>query len=159
MKITFFKILILSIVSTGFFCTNSFAGNTFSLLNEGVPTVKTGNSINKDKPVINIYNFHLKRRCVNCLAIEKAVNQTLEKHFQKEVAAGLIKMNVINVEEDANKKIVEKFEVYGMGLYIVRTYKGKETIIDLTGDGVKYAKNKPEKFIKILKGKISENLK
>jgi hypothetical protein len=37
--------------------------------------------------------------------------------------------------------------------------KGKETTTDLTGDGFKFAKNKEERFIEILKNKITEYLK
>ncbi|MGE5354750.1 MAG: nitrophenyl compound nitroreductase subunit ArsF family protein [Deltaproteobacteria bacterium] len=158
MKILYFKFLLICSL-TGFIIINSCDGQSISDKQDNKTTIRSGKKSNKEKPVVYIYNFHLKRRCVNCLAMEKVVNQTLEKYFQNEVKAGQIKMEVINVEDDVNKKLVEKFEVYGMALYIVRSYKGKEKIIDMTGDGVKYAKNKPDKLIEILKSKISDNLK
>jgi hypothetical protein len=37
--------------------------------------------------------------------------------------------------------------------------KGKETTIDLTGDGFKFALNKEDKFIEILKTNIENLLK
>jgi len=63
------------------------------------------------------------------------------------------------VDDDANSKVAEKYQAFGSGLYVTRVFKGKETTTDLTGDGFKFAKNKEEKFIEILKNKISEYLK
>lgn len=111
------------------------------------------------KPILYIYNFHATRRCVSCVAIENTTTQALEKYFQKEVDEGRIKRFIINVDEKENKKLVEKYEVYGTALYLVRSFKGKENTIDLTAEGFKYAKNKPEKLLEVLKEKISENLK
>ena len=117
------------------------------------------NNLKTKEPVLYIYNFHSTRRCISCVAIENTTTQALEKYFQKEVDEGRIKRFIINVEDKENKKLVEKYEVYGTALYLVRSFKGKENTIDLTAEGFKYAKNKPEKLLEILKEKISENLK
>lgn len=113
----------------------------------------------KDKPTVLIYNFHITNRCASCIAIEEATTKTLNTYFAAEVKQGRIKRQILNVDADANKTISEKYQAFGSGLFITKVLDGKETTADLTGDGFKYAKNKEEKFIEILKNKITEYLK
>lgn len=112
-----------------------------------------------DKSTVLIYNFHITNRCVSCIAIEDATTKTLNNYFATELKQGRIKRQILNVDDDANKTISEKYQAFGSGLFVTRVFKGKETTTDLTGDGFKYAKNKEEKFIEILKNKITEYLK
>jgi hypothetical protein len=110
-------------------------------------------------PVVLVYNFHVTNRCVSCIAIEEATTKTLNTYFAAELKQGRIKRQVIDVDDKANQQIAEKYEAFGSGLFITRVYNGKETTTDLTGDGFKFAKNKEERFIEILKSKITEYLK
>lgn len=110
-------------------------------------------------PEVLIYNFHVTNRCASCIAIEEGTTKTLNTYFSAEVKNGRIKRQILNVDDDANQKISEKYQAFGSGLYVTRVFKGKETTTDLTGDGFKYAKNKEEKFIEILKKTISNYLK
>jgi hypothetical protein len=110
-------------------------------------------------PVVTVYNFHVTNRCVACKAIEEATTKTLNTHFAKEFKQGQIKRYILNVDDETNKSISEKYEMFGSGVVVSRMFKGKELTSDLTGDGFKYAKNKEEKFIEILKNKITEYLK
>jgi len=113
----------------------------------------------KDVPNVLVYNFHITNRCASCIAIEEATTKTLKTYFSTELKQGRIKQYILNVDDDANEKISEKYQVFGSGLFVTRVYKGKETTTDMTGDGFKYARNKEEKFIEILKTKITEYLK
>ncbi len=106
-----------------------------------------------------VYNFHVTNRCPSCIAIEEATTKTLNTYFAKEVKQGRIKRQILNVDDEANSKIAEKYQAFGSGMFVTRVYKGKETTTDLTGDGFKFAKNKEERFIEILKNKIQEYLK
>ena len=122
----------------------------------------TGQPMDKPKQELSkvlIYNFHVTNRCVSCIAIEEATTKTLKTYFAAELRQGRIKQYILNVDDDANSKVAEKYQAFGSGLYVTRVFKGKETTTDLTGDGFKFAKNKEEKFIEILKNKISEYLK
>ena len=112
-----------------------------------------------NKPKVLIYNFYATNRCVSCIAIEEATKKTLDKYFNSELKNGTIKLNVLCVDDEANTKLAEKYEAFGSALFVTRVYKGKETTTDLTGDGFKYAKNKQDRFIEILKNKITEYLK
>jgi len=111
-----------------------------------------------DKPVVKLYNFYITNRCAACIAIEEATTKTLNTYFATEVKQGRIKRQILNVDDDANKTVSEKYQVFGSGLIITRVFKGKETTADLTGAGFKYAKNKEEKFIELLKKQISDYL-
>lgn len=112
-----------------------------------------------DQSKVLIYNFHVTNRCVSCIAIEDATTKTLKTYFNNELKSGRIKRQILNVDDDANKTIAEKYQAFGSGVFVTKVYKGKETTTDLTGDGFKFAKNKEDKFIEILKNKISEYLK
>jgi hypothetical protein len=137
---------------------NLDANNSDPFLDENPKYNFYNENLKLSKPILYIYNFHSTRRCISCVAIENTTTLALEKYFQKEVEEGRIKRFIINVDEKENKKLVEKYEVYGTALYLVRSFKGKENTIDLTAEGFKYAKNKPDKLLEILKEKISENL-
>jgi hypothetical protein len=132
--------------------------NTDSASNE--VTENTITTINKEeKPKILIYSFHVTNRCASCIAIENATKKTLDTYFKTEVQKGIIKLSILSVDDEANAKIAEKYQAFGSALFVTRAFKGKETTSDFTGDGFKYAKNKEEKFIELLKNKISEYLK
>jgi hypothetical protein len=124
-----------------------------------VNTATDKNISNKDQSAVLIYNFHVTNRCVPCIAIEEATTKTLNKYFSREIKQGRIKRQILNVDDEANSKIAEKYQAFGSSMFVTKVIKGKETTSDLTGDGFKYAKNKEEKFIEELKNKISEYLK
>ena len=144
---------------------DSAAGSTNQSGNDSVSTVSVYDStaatttVITVKPTVLIYNFHITNRCVSCIAIEEATTKTLNTYFASEMKQGRIKRQILNVDEDANKTVSEKYQAFGSGLFITQVLKGNETTTDLTGDGFKYAKNKEEKFIEILKNKITEYLK
>lgn len=113
----------------------------------------------EEKPVVLVYNFHVTNRCASCVAIEEGTTKTLNTYFASEMKSGRIKRYIVNVDDEANSKIAEKYQAFGSGLYVTRVFKGKEMTTDLTGDGFKFAKNKEDRFIEILKTKIAEYLK
>ncbi|NMC98260.1 MAG: hypothetical protein GYA62_00870, partial [Bacteroidales bacterium] len=104
-------------------------------------------------------NFYATHRCASCIAIEDATKKTLDTYFAEAVKQGNIKQFSINIDDEANAKLCEKYQAYGSGIYLTQVLKGKETTIDLTGDGFKFALNKEDKFIEILKTNIENLLK
>ncbi len=121
-------------------------------------TVNSQQTIAKQS-VVMIYNFHVTNRCPSCIAIEEATTKTLNTYFAAEVKQGRIKRQIINVDDEANNKVSEKYQAFGSGLFVTKVFQGKETTTDMTGDGFKYAKNKEAKFIELLKKQITEYLK
>lgn len=116
-------------------------------------------NLNTDTPIVLVYNFYATHRCASCIAIENATQKTLETYFSKEINQGRIKQFSINIDDKANTKLCEKYQAFGSGIYLTQILKGKETTINLTGEGFKFALNKKEKFIEILKSNIENLLK
>lgn len=98
---------------------------------------------------VSVLYFHGKQRCITCRAIEKCA---------REVVAGMdpsqVEMRVIDISDDANSEIVEKYEVAWSSLILERG----EQSIDLTEMAFRYAKNNPEEFNTLLKGEITKML-
>ena len=98
---------------------------------------------------VSVLYFYGKQRCITCRAIEKCA---------REVVAGMspaqVEMRVIDISDDANSEIVEKYEVAWSSLILERG----EQSIDLTEMAFRYAKNNPEEFNTLLKGELTKML-
>lgn len=98
---------------------------------------------------VSVLYFHGKQRCITCRAIEKCA---------QEVVVGMdpsqVELRVIDISDDANSEIVEKYEVAWSSLILERG----EQSTDLTDMAFRYAKNNPEEFNTLLKGEITKML-
>lgn len=108
---------------------------------------------------LEVLYFHATRRCPTCMAIEENTRKTLNTYFSDQLKKGIIKLTIINVDEDKNKAIAEKYEATGSALFLTKTTGAKESKTDLTDYAFSYARNSPDKFINGLKNKINELLK
>jgi hypothetical protein len=108
---------------------------------------------------LEVLYFHATRRCPTCMAIEENTQKTLNTYFPDQLKKGTIKLTVINVDEDKNKAIAEKYEATGSALFLTKTAGGKESKNDMTDYAFSYARSSPDKFINGLKEKINELLK
>ena len=99
---------------------------------------------------VEAYYFHMSTRCVTCKAVEAEAKKNLESLYD-----GKVSFQAINLEDDANKAIVEKLKISGQTLLLV---KG-DTKINITNEGFMYAKGNPEKFKTIIKEKVDGLLK
>ena len=115
-------------------------------------------SLDKSVSKIVVLDFHTTHRCMTCNAIEANTKYTLETYFSKELKDHKITFQVINVDEEENEKIAEKFEASGTSLFLNVIKNGKETQINLT-DFAFMNGNDQEVFSKELKTKIDKELK
>ncbi|MBI9036097.1 MAG: thioredoxin [Bacteroidales bacterium] len=113
---------------------------------------------NGDSVKLKVYYFHNAHRCMTCNAIEKNTKETLETYFKKEVEAGEIQMVVLNAEEKQNRDLVNKYEIWGSSLVLVKFVDGKEDVESLTEFAFANARQNSEKFKSGLKEKIKEKL-
>ncbi len=121
--------------------------------------VKEVNSINEIiGNRVEVIDFHSTHRCMTCKTIEASVKHTLETYFYKELKNERITLQVINVDEEENYKIAEKFEATGTALFLNVIVDGKETQIDLTEFAFMKG-NDQETFANELKIKLEEELK
>ncbi len=108
---------------------------------------------------LKIVYFHAERRCPTCLSIEENTKKTLNTYFAKQLKEGTITLQVLNVEEDKNQALVEKYEADGSGLFLTKVAAGKESTTDFTNFSFSYSRNQADKFIAGLKAEIEKNLK
>ena len=107
---------------------------------------------------IEVIDFHSTHRCMTCNAIEANTEYTLNTYFEEELKSGEITFHSINVDEEGNYEMAEKFEASGTSLFLNIVINGKEEIINLTNFAFSKGKDK-EAFSKGLKVKIEEQLK
>ncbi len=110
-------------------------------------------------PKIEIYYFHPTRRCLTCLAIEANTKKTLDTYFENDLKSGLIVFQSVNVDEEINQKLAEKYEAAGSALWLTKIKNGSEKKTEMTNFAFSYGRTDPEKFINGLKEKINELLK
>lgn len=106
---------------------------------------------------IEVIDFHSTHRCMTCNAIEANTKYTLDTYFSKELTAQKITFKTVNVDEEENVKIAEKFEATGTSLFLNVIVDGKETQIDLTEFAFMSGNNKKE-FSAELKSKLEAEL-
>jgi len=116
-------------------------------------------SVFSQKTKLQIIYFHSEHRCPTCLSIESNTKKTLNTYFAKLVKDGTIKLQVLNVEDQKNQKLAEKYQAEGSSLYLTRINGKTETTKDLTNFAFSYSRNEPEKFIAGLKEEIEKKLK
>ena len=107
---------------------------------------------------IEVIDFYGTHRCVTCEAIEANSKYTIETFFQEAVEEGKLEFKTVNVDDDANYAMAERFEAAGTALFINVIKDGKEQHIDLTNFGFSKGRDK-EVFSTKLKEKIEEQLK
>ncbi|MFI3293393.1 MAG: nitrophenyl compound nitroreductase subunit ArsF family protein [Rikenellaceae bacterium] len=99
--------------------------------------------------VVTLYSFHTNQRCITCKAIEK-----LTREVVAEMKSDKIKLEVLNISDNWNEAIAEKYEVTWTSLIA-----DNGTRNDLTKMGFSYAKNQPEVFKAKLKEELTKMLK
>ena len=104
---------------------------------------------------VEIFYFHLTRRCVTCQAVEKVAGDAVRELYPDEIASGLVIFRSMNIEDKANESDAERVKAVGQCLLVV----SGDTRIDLTSSGFLYARTKPEKLRDELKNAIDPLLK
>lgn len=108
---------------------------------------------------LKIVYFHSERRCPTCISIEENTLKTLNTYFPGQLKDGTISFQILNVEDEKNQKLVEKYEAEGSSLFLTKIRGGRETTTDFTNFAFSYSRNQSEKFISGLKAEIEKNLK
>jgi thioredoxin-related protein len=133
----FILILIMSVVFIS--CNNKDKKETTTDPN-AVETTKSENL------KLQVYYFFSAHRCPSCNSIEENVKTVMNTKFSEEIKDGKVAISYLNIEDEANKAIVEKLQVYGSSLFLIQ-YKNKEEIVhDLTEYAFTYSRKQPEVF-------------
>ena len=108
------------------------------------------------KTKLEVLYFHATMRCPTCNAVEDNARKLLERDYKTQLDNGTIKFNSYNVDESANKTLVDKYQITFSTLLLI---KSDGTKTDLTGTGFQYALANPVKYETLLKAEIEKNIK
>ena len=117
---------------------------------------QTKQNAGASKPKLEVLYFHATMRCATCNAIENNAVKLLLKDFKSQMENGQIKFSSFNVDESANKALVEKYQISFSTLLLI---KSDGTKIDFTRNGFLYALANPDKYESLLKTEIEKILK
>jgi len=107
---------------------------------------------------IELIDFYGTHRCETCMAIEANSKYTVDTYFQDALKSGKLLFKTVNVDEEKNYALAEKFEAAGTSLFINVIKEGQEQHIDLTNFAFEKGRDQ-EAFSAELKQKIEEQLK
>lgn len=102
---------------------------------------------------VEVYYFHNERRCATCVAVEDESVKALNELYPEKMKSGEMTFLSVNIEDDANKALADKFKISGQTLLLVKG--GKQE--NLTNTAFMYATTKPEKLKKAI-GEAVEKL-
>ena len=103
----------------------------------------------KQTDQVQVYYFHMSRRCATCKAVEDVSKQAvLDMNSDK------VSYAAYNLEEPEGKKMAKKLNVSGQTLLVA----GGDKKINITREGFMHARTKPEKLKEIVREKVKSLL-
>ena len=111
----------------------------------------------KQSPKMYVYFFHGTHRCTGCINAEKATVTVLNSLYKTELANGTIVFESVNIEEEKNKALAEKYEVAWNLLLFVKN-DGSGTKKELTQQAFAYGSD-PDGLKPVVKATVDDMLK
>ncbi|MCF8309339.1 MAG: nitrophenyl compound nitroreductase subunit ArsF family protein [Bacteroidales bacterium] len=99
----------------------------------------------KSSDEVQVYYFHMTRRCATCKAVERVSEEAVQKMNSDEVSFA-----AYNIEETKGEQIAEKLNISGQTLLVTNGDKK----INITREGFMNARSKPEELKKIVQQKV-----
>ena len=106
---------------------------------------------------VEVIYFHRAQRCYGCTYAEAGIRYIVETYFEDELASGKLVLKVVNVEDEENAAIVEKYGAYGSSLFVNTIKDGTNHIEEVTD--IWFVLGNDEAFVEVVRGKIEESLK
>jgi hypothetical protein len=105
---------------------------------------------------VEVVYFHRPQRCSGCVYAETGTRYTLENYFTSELAEGKIIFKVINLGDESNTTIVERYGAYTSSLFINSTRDDVEYIEEVTE--IWFLLGKDDEFSDLVKSRIERHL-
>jgi len=80
------------------------------------PTPDAGDNTTADR--VDVVYFHRANRCYSCVYAEEQTVYTLETYFSDELSNGKITFQSVNVQDESNIALIEKYGAYTSQLFI-----------------------------------------
>jgi len=94
-----------------------------------VPPTSDTSSTAADK--VEVIYFHRPRRCVTCLCFEERIRHVVKTYFQDEMNSGKLTFEVIDIGDERNTAIVNKYGAISSQLFINSVKDGVDHIRDI----------------------------
>ncbi|MDP1747224.1 MAG: nitrophenyl compound nitroreductase subunit ArsF family protein [Bacteroidota bacterium] len=107
---------------------------------------------------LEVYCFHGTRQCETCKNMKANTKTTLDKYFASQLKDSSIVFSIVDVDDEKNEKLAEKFQATGTALMINKIVNGKDSIVDWSDFAFEKA-NDADVFIPELKVMIDKVLK
>jgi thioredoxin-related protein len=105
---------------------------------------------------VDVYYFHNRMRCPSCIALEEVTYKTLHSFFTEKLEEGKLVFRIISLDNPRSEELVKKYQAFGPTLVISKRNGAQEEIIDLTGEGFRFAMRDEARFIEIVKSAIGD---
>jgi len=105
---------------------------------------------------VEVVYFHRAQRCYSCVYAETGIRYTVETYFKNELASGKVIFTVVNVQDDENATIIEKYGAFTSSLFINTIRDGTDHIEQVTD--IWFALGDDEAFAEALRDKIEKSL-
>jgi hypothetical protein len=124
------------------------------------PPQEQPNSNNSSSPAdrVDVVYFHRTQRCSTCIYAEEGTRYTLETYFANELASGKVTFQSINVQDEANADIVEKYNNASYLTLCINTVRDGTDHIEVVTD-IWLVIGNDEAFVEIVKSKVEKSLK
>lgn len=99
----------------------------------------------KQADQVQVYYFHMSRRCATCKAVEDVSKQAVQ-----EMNSNKVSFEAYNLEKTKGKDKAKELNVSGQTLLVA----GGDKNINLTREGFMNARTKPEKLKEIVQEKV-----
>lgn len=107
---------------------------------------------------LEVYCFHGTRQCETCKNMKANTKAALDKYFASQLKDSSIVFSIIDVDDEKNEKLAEKFQATGTALMINKVVNGKDSIMDWSDFAFEKA-NDNETYISELKTMLDAALK
>jgi len=135
------------ILSGGILCACSGPAKDKPTDTQETPTLQNG---------VEVVYFHRAQRCSTCRYLEYCVTSTVNTYFQDELASGELVFKVLNVQDEANAAMVEKYGAYGSSLFMNEVIDGIDHMEHVTD--IWFVVGDDEACVSLVKGEIEEHL-
>ena len=119
-------------------------------------TPPTSNNSSGAADRVDVAYFHRTVRCHSCQYAEAATHYTVETYFHDELDSGSLTFQSIDVQDQANADIVEKYGAYTSSLFINTIKDGTDHIEQVTDIWLVIGDD--EAFVEVVKKKIEKSL-
>jgi thiol-disulfide isomerase/thioredoxin len=106
---------------------------------------------------VDVVYFHRTQRCPRCIHAEESINYTVETYFADELASGKVTFQVVNLQDEENAAIVNKYRAYTSSLFINTIRDGTDHIEEVTY--IWLLLDDHEAFVEAVRSKIEKSLK